>query len=66
MHVLIHLLLVFIFIVDVKDTHIWNLSMLGDVGLSNKNIIGLDDLDIKDIIDCLLGLVDVVEFDMSS
>jgi len=66
MHVLIHLLLVFIFIVDVKDTHIWNLSMLGDVGLSNKNIIGLDDLDIKDIVDCLLGLVDVVEFDMSS
>ncbi len=66
MHVLIHLLLVFTFIVDVKDTHIWNLSMLGDVGLSNKNIIGLDDLDIKDIVDCLLGLVDVVEFDMSS
>ncbi len=40
--------------------------MLCDVGLSNKNIIYLDDLDIKDIVDCLLGLVDVVEFDMSS
>jgi hypothetical protein len=35
--------------------------MLGDVGSSNKNIFCLDDLDIKDIVDCLLGSVDVVD-----